>query len=62
MTQPQYETWCIDTIFSEYSDGIIDGEIEVPAQLRALLALWGPDGLELSRKYPCKYMDPAEVA
>lgn len=62
MYQHQYEVWCIDTIVREYSDGIIDGEIEVPAQLRALLALWGPDGLELSRQYPCKYMDPAEVA
>lgn len=61
MSQLMYEEWCIETIVIEYSDEIIAGEIEVPAQLRALLALWRLDRAEL-RQYPCKYMDPAEVA
>lgn len=62
MSQLRYEKWCVETIVSEYSDEIIDGEIEVPAQLRAVLDLWGPDGTKLCRQYPCKYLDSKEVA
>lgn len=62
MSQLRFEYWCINTIVSEYSDEIIDGEIEVPAQLRAVLDLWGPNGTKLCRQYPCKYLDSKEAA
>lgn len=53
MSQFRFELWCVATICNEYSSEIIDGEIEVPAQLRAVLDLWGPNGETLALQYPC---------
>ncbi len=43
--------WCTTYILRNLADRIIDKDVYVTPELRAILDLWGPDGMELCQKY-----------
>lgn len=51
MDDEEYEKWCIEYVMDKLADDIIRGEIEVSNDLQEILALWGPDGMELCKEY-----------
>lgn len=51
MSDGEVKAWTHDYVIDNLADPIIDGEVDIPEDLVEILALWGPDGMELCKEY-----------
>ncbi len=51
MSDGEVKAWAHDYVIDNLADPIIDGEVDIPEDLEEILALWGPNGRELCKKY-----------
>ncbi len=56
LSQDRYEKLCVRLVL-EHADQILGGKVAIPQELREVLDLWGDNGIELCKKYPCKYLN-----
>ena len=51
MDDDGYEAWCVEYVLDNMADDIICDKISISKDLEEILALWGPDGMELCKEY-----------